>query len=60
MIGPNDPARDRKRWALTGRQAQRPYIAPVPGQEFSAAFQERDPEKERASWNRGAQVLWLD
>jgi hypothetical protein len=29
------------------------------GQEFPAAFQERDREKERASWNKGAYVLRL-
>jgi hypothetical protein len=27
------------------------------GQEFPAAFQERDREKEPAAWNQGAQVL---
>jgi hypothetical protein len=30
------------------------------GQEFPAAFQERDREKERASWNQGAQGLQYD
>ena len=43
--------------ALTGRQAQRPYIAPVPGQEFSAAFQERDPEKERVLEQRRSGIV---
>jgi hypothetical protein len=39
---------------LTGRLEHRPKLVKVFGQEFPAAFQARDREKERASWNRGA------
>ena len=43
-----------ERSTLTGRLQHRPKIVKVVGQEFPAAFQERDGEKECASWNKGA------
>ena len=54
VIGENDHGLDSERSTLTGRLENRPKIVNVFGQEFPAAFQERDGEKEQASWNKGA------
>jgi hypothetical protein len=54
VIGQNDHGLDRERSTLTGRLEHSPKIVNGFGQEFPAAFQERDREKERASWNKGA------
>jgi hypothetical protein len=45
---------------LTGRLEHSPKIVNVFGQEFPAAFQQGHREKERASWNKGANVLRHD
>jgi hypothetical protein len=60
VIGQNDHGLDSERSTLTGRLEPSPKIVNVFGQESPAAFQQRDREKERASWNQGANVLRHD
>jgi len=60
VIGQNDNGLDSERSTLTGRLEHSPKIVNVFGQEFPAAFQQRDREKERASWNKGANGLRHD
>jgi len=52
VIGQNDNGLDSERSTLTGRLEHSPKIVNVFGQVFPAAFQPRDREKERASWNK--------
>jgi hypothetical protein len=59
QIGQINPGSDRAWSALTGRHERHPLIVKVLGQEFPAAFQERDREQERASRNNGAYALRL-
>ena len=54
VIGQNGDGLDGERLALSGRPEHSPKIVNVFGQEFPAVFQQRDREKERASWNKGA------
>jgi hypothetical protein len=54
VIGGNHHGLDSERLALAGRHDRCPEIVKAFGQEFPAAFQDRDREKERASWNKGA------
>ena len=60
VIGQNVHGLDSERSTLTGRLEHSPKIVNVFGQEFPAAFQQSDREKERASWNKGADVLRHD
>ena len=60
VVGQNDNGLDRERSTLTGRLEHSPKIVNVFGQEFPAALQQRDRKKERASWNKGANVLRHD
>ncbi|MBU4233757.1 MAG: hypothetical protein KKD99_10610 [Proteobacteria bacterium] len=59
VVGQNDNGLDGKWSASAGRLEHSPKIVNVFGQE-SAAFQQRDRNKERASWNKGAKVLRHD
>jgi hypothetical protein len=52
-IGQNNAGLDHAWLALTGRHERPPLIVTVLGQEFPAAFQEDDREKERSSRNKG-------
>jgi hypothetical protein len=54
VIGQNDNRLDSERSTLAGRLEHSPKIVNMFGQEFSATFQQRHREKERASWNKGA------
>jgi len=45
---------------LAGRLEHSPKIVNVFGQKFPAAFQQRNRKKERASWNKGANILRHD
>jgi hypothetical protein len=53
VTGQNDDGHDSEWSALAGRPEHSPKIVNVFDQEFPAAFQQRDREKERASWNKG-------
>ncbi len=57
VIGQNDNGLDSERSTLTGRLEHSPKIVNVFGQEFPAAFQQRDREEEGAAGNKGANVL---
>jgi hypothetical protein len=56
VIGQNDHGFDREWSALPGCLEPSPEIVNGVGQEFSAALQLRDREKERAARNKGASV----
>ena len=60
VIGQNDNGLNSERATLTSRLEHSPKIINVFGQEFPAAFQQRNCEKERAPWNQGANVLRHD
>ena len=60
VIGQNDDGLDSERSTLTGRLEPSPKIVNVFGQEFQAAFQQRDRKKERASRNKGSHILRHD
>jgi len=60
VIGQNDHDLDSERSTLTGHHEHSPKIVNGFGQEFPAAFQQRHREKERASWNKGANLLRHD
>ena len=60
VIAPNDHGLDREWSTLTERFEHRPKIVNGFGQEFPATFRQRDRTKERASWNKGANVLRHD
>ena len=57
VIGQNNDGLDGEWPALTGRLEHLPKVVNVFGQEFPAAFQERDREKERTARNKGANVV---
>jgi hypothetical protein len=60
VIGQNNDGLDSERSTLTSRLEPGPKVVNVLGQKISAAFQERDREKERASLNKGADLLRHD
>jgi len=57
VIGQNNDGLDRKWSASAGRLEHPPKVINVFGQEFPAAFQQRDREEERAAGNKGADIL---
>jgi len=57
VIGQNNAGLDGKWSASAGRLEHLPKVVNVIGQEFPAAFQQRDCEKERAARNNGANIL---
>ena len=60
VIGQNNDGLDGKWSASAGRLEHLPKGVNVFGQEFPAAFQQRHREKERASGNKGPNVLRHD
>jgi len=57
VIGQNNDGLDGKWSASAGRLEHLPKGVNVFGQEFPAAFQQRDREEERAARNKGANIL---
>ena len=57
MIGQNNDGHDGEWSASAGRFEHLPKAVNVFSQEFPAAFQQRDLEKECAAWNKGANIL---
>ena len=60
VIGQNNDGLDGKWSASEGRLEPLPKVVSVFGQEFPAAFQQRNREEERAAWNKGANILRHD
>jgi len=60
VIGQDNDGLDAEWSALAGRLENLPKFVNVFGQEASAAFQQRNREKERAAGNKGAYVLRHD
>jgi len=58
VIGQDNDGLDGKWSASAGRLEHLPKVIKVFGQEFPAAFQQRDREEERAARNKGANILW--
>jgi hypothetical protein len=57
LIGQNNDGLDGKWLALAASLEHLPKVVNVFGQEFPAAFQQRDCEEERAAGNKGANIL---
>jgi hypothetical protein len=57
VIGQNYDGLDAEWSASAGRLEHFSKVVNVFGQEFSAAFQQRDREEERAARNKGANIL---
>jgi len=57
VIGQNHDGLDGEWPASVGRLEYLPKVVNVFGQEFPAAFQQRDCEEERAARNKGANIL---
>jgi hypothetical protein len=57
VIGPNNDSLEGKWSSSAGRLEHLPKVVNVFGQEFPAAFQQRDREEEGAARNKGANIL---
>jgi hypothetical protein len=60
VIGQNNDGLDGEWSPSAGRLEHLPKVVNIFGQEFPAAFQQRDREKEHAAWNQGVYVLRHD